>query len=695
MKWLRTLSMGWKLALAMGTPLVMVLLAATPLLRQSMAELKIAGLMSRDAVASSQLAATMTVFQKERGRTGGSLASRGNLASDVASERARSDEQLASLLAMVGNARFSAETKQRLQSISSELRRVRESAKPETADATFQAYSQLISVLLSAENDLVNAKTSKGIGKRLLTCMLLATAQEQAASARGMLFAAAKAGAALSPQQLTSVISAWSGMDGAISSPALVLDSSGMKTLGEIKNGKALANMRVTFNQLIVQSGADSHGALNADQIWAAGTEVVDALIHLLEGELASVSKGTVLIEKQESNILRTQVVSLGFGGLLTVGILWMVSLAVVRPIQSSIRVAHQIADGDLTCTLDTSGKDEMSALAHSMEKLVGSEREVSRVMSRLAGGDWTVDVAVRSEQDELGRAVISMVQQMGNMLKHVRVSVDEVTSGTTQISAASQTLSQGATETAASLEEISASATEIGQQAKHNAETATQANQLATAAKTAAETGSQRMQGLNSSMAAITESSAQIAKIIKTIDDIAFQTNILALNAAVEAARAGRHGKGFAVVAEEVRSLAARSAKAARETADLIEGSKGRVDEGNRMAKETAAALAEIVGGIVKVGDLVGEMAAASNEQAHGIAQISQGLGQIDQVTQQNTATAEETAAASEELSGQADELRALIGQFKLKGSVNESAHVLMPKAAAAQLASNDEDIS
>ena len=312
---------------------------------------------------------------------------------------------------------------------------------------------------------------------------------------------------------------------------------------------------------------------------------------------------------------------------------------------------------------------DEIGQLAKAIQTLIGFQRKEQSATGHMAEGNWEIDVAIRSEQDTMGKAMQILVEKINQALSQVRTAVDEVTSGSGQIADASQSLSQGATETAASLEEISASATQIGQQAKANAETATQANQLAAAAKTSAETGANRMSALNSSMAAITESSGQIAKIIKAIDDIAFQTNILALNAAVEAARAGRHGKGFAVVAEEVRSLAARSAKAARETADLIEGSKNRVDEGNRIAKETAEALSEIVGGIVKVGDLVGEMAAASNEQAQGIAQISQGLAQIDQVTQQNTATAEETAAASEELSGQADELRALISQFKLKG--------------------------
>lgn len=290
-----------------------------------------------------------------------------------------------------------------------------------------------------------------------------------------------------------------------------------------------------------------------------------------------------------------------------------------------------------------------------------------------LAKGDFTQDLPEKllKRRDEIGLLADSFKQLnegMNELLASIRVASDQVATGAKQISDSSMLLSQGATEQASSLEELTASIEEISTQTKFNAENADNANRIAIQTKTLANEGNEQMNEMLGAMEKINTSSNNISKIIKVIDDIAFQTNILALNAAVEAARAGQAGKGFAVVAQEVRKLAAKSAAAAKETTELIESSIVKVNDGTKIAKETAEHLNKIVDGISKAAEIVNSISVASNEQASAISQINQGIMQVSQVVQENSSTSEEGAAASEELSGQAAMLKEQIAKFKLK---------------------------
>lgn len=290
-----------------------------------------------------------------------------------------------------------------------------------------------------------------------------------------------------------------------------------------------------------------------------------------------------------------------------------------------------------------------------------------------IAGGDLDQTIRVTSKKDIIGQALRDMIEGLNDLIRQVNEAGTEVASESSQVAASSQSLSQGAAEQASSLEQASSSMIEIGSRTKANAENASRANELAGQTKKLAELGMQEMKDMIAAMANINSASQAIAKIIKVIDEIAFQTNLLSLNAAVEAARAGRHGKGFAVVAEEVRNLAGRSAKAAKETAEIIEGAVKKAEKGNEIASQTDQSLNRIMESVTKVAELINEIAASSDEQVQAIAQVNQGLGEIDQVTQQNAANAEETASAAHELAEQASYLQEILGQFKLKKTVQD----------------------
>jgi len=312
--------------------------------------------------------------------------------------------------------------------------------------------------------------------------------------------------------------------------------------------------------------------------------------------------------------------------------------------------------------------KDEIGQAINGAASFVNHVSNISAELESVASGDLPINTKLLSENDVMGLSVKKMVDNLNAMFSEIQKSTDQVSTGASQISDGAQALAQGTTEQAASIEQLSSSMAEISQRTVENAATADEASKLSAAIKVDAEKGINQMDSMINAVKEISEASHSIGNIIKTIDDIAFQTNILALNAAVEAARAGQHGKGFAVVAEEVRNLASKSAQAAKDTSDIIQDTIEKTELGSRLAGETATSLNEIANGINESNKLVTEIALSSEEQSQSISQINIGINQVTQVVQQNSATAQESAAASEEMSSQSGMLKQLTTQFKLK---------------------------
>lgn len=360
---------------------------------------------------------------------------------------------------------------------------------------------------------------------------------------------------------------------------------------------------------------------------------------------------------------------------ILDICVLLLLSLIlgrkVVRPMQYIASTMQELASSrNASLRLQVAGANEIVAVEESINAMLEANQQAAMVAEKLGQGDLTVHVVPVSNEDTMGHAQKQMMSNLTELLTEISKVSAALSDGAEDVSSASDALSSQTTGEAASVQQIGSSLADIASRARSNAEKSETVRLLSREARDAATYGNQQMGQMIGSMKEISSASSQIAKVIKVIDDIAFQTNLLALNAAVEAARAGRHGKGFAVVADEVRNLAGRSARAASETSELIEGTVEKVRAGTEIAAKTNEGLQTIVQAVIKTSDLIEGIAAASKEQASGVEQISAGIVSIESSTQKNCATSEETAAAAQELSRLARRLRELLGRFKLGDS-------------------------
>ena len=395
--------------------------------------------------------------------------------------------------------------------------------------------------------------------------------------------------------------------------------------------------------------------------------DVENGLVELINTIEADTKAKEATIQQQLVGLTIVQVVVMVLAVLITIMYCLFLIKAITRPMSKLSVAAKKMTLGDIDVDCEKIYNDDLGELLAEFAQMADADRGQTRITEAISKGDLSREANPRSDRDVLGKAIVRLLSENNMTLSNVKEASAQITVGSEQVANASQALAQGSTEQASAIQQVTASMDEVTQRTKANATEAGEANVLVQNIKEMATSGNEQMKSMIGAMDDINASSETISKIIKTIDDIAFQTNILALNAAVEAARAGVHGKGFAVVAEEVRNLAAKSAAAASETAEMIDDTIHKVGNGTKIAQDTAKSLDEIVTSIDEIVGLISNITTSSNDQATAISQIDQAISQVSTVVQTNAATSQQCAAASEELSNQAVTLKNLMARYQL----------------------------